>query len=51
MTKQEKSMLFYELKLESCYLQSASIKENEKNVRAAAERIARLIKKLGTEAT
>ena len=44
--KQEKSMIFYQLKLESCYLQSASIKENEKDVKAAAERIGELVKKL-----
>ena len=43
--KQEKSMLFYQLKLESCYLQSASIKENEKDVKAAAERIIELVKR------
>lgn len=44
--RKNKSMLFYQLKLESCYLQSASIKENEKDVKAAAERIGELVKKL-----
>lgn len=44
--KQERSMLFYELKLESCYLQSGSIKGDFKAVKEAAERITDLIKKL-----
>lgn len=42
--KEEKAMIFYSLKLEACYLQCASIKENEKDAIAAAQRINDLIK-------
>lgn len=49
MTKQEKSILYYQLKLESCYLQSGSIKEDFKAVKEAADRITKLVKQLGNE--
>lgn len=51
MTKQEEFMLYYQLKLESCYLQSGSIKGDFKAVKEAAERITNLIKKLEKELT
>lgn len=44
-------MLYYQLKLESCYLQSGSIKGDFKAVKEAAERITNLIKKLEKELT
>ena len=49
MTKQEEFMLYYQLKLESCYLQSGSIKSDFKAVKEAAERITDLVKKLEKE--
>lgn len=44
-------MVYYQLKLESCYLQSGSIKGDFKAVKGAADRIANLIKRLEKELT
>lgn len=42
----ETSMLFYCLKLESCYLQSGAIRGNYKEVKDAGERIEKILVEL-----
>lgn len=49
--RRNETILYYQLKLESCYLQSGSIKGDFKAVKEAAERITCLIKKLEKELT
>lgn len=44
--QRNEAMMFYQLKLESCYLQSGSIKGDFKAVKDAAERITDLVKRL-----
>lgn len=49
--QRNEAMMFYQLKLESCYLQSGSIKGDFKVVKDAAERITNLVKRLEKELT
>ena len=49
--QRNEAMMFYQLKLESCYLQSGSIKGDFKVVKDAAERSTNLVKRLEKELT